>query len=291
MVQSLVRGTRVLDLVAEYGQVIVDECHHVSATSFDRVLSAVKARYTLGLTATPRRRDGHHPIVEMQLGPVRFAIGARAAAAARGFAHHLFVRETEFEAEWSRDRGIQGLYATLASDEARNALILDDVLSALEAGRSPLLLTERRDHLDYLAAKLRPAARHLIVLHGGMTAKERKAALAALAGIPASEERAVVATGRFIGEGFDDPRLDTLVFAMPIAWRGTLVQYAGRLHRVHAGKREVRVYDYLDGRVPVLASMFKKRLRGYRALGYEPANEDPGRAAPRELSIAYEPPE
>jgi superfamily II DNA or RNA helicase len=289
MFQSLVRGSRVQDLVAGYGQVIVDECHHVSAASFDRVLSEVKARFILGLTATPRRRDGHHPIVEMQLGPVRFAIGARAAAAARGFVHRLFVRETEFQAEWSRAQGIQSLYATLASNEARNALILDDVIGALESGRSPLLLTERRDHLDYLAAKLRPAARHLIVLHGGMTAKERKVALAALAEIPASEERAVVATGRFIGEGFDDPRLDTLALAMPIAWRGTLVQYAGRLHRTHAGKREVRVYDYLDKQVPVLASMFKKRLRGYRALGYEAANEGPGPVAPRELTIDYEP--
>ncbi len=289
MVQSLVRGSRVLDLVAEYGQVVVDECHHVSAASFDRVLSEVKARYTLGLTATPIRRDGHHPIVEMQLGPVRFAISARTAAAARGFAHRLFVRETEFQAEWSRDRGIQALYAALASDEARNTLILDDVIGALETGRSPLLLTERRDYLDYLAAKLRPAARHLIVLHGGMTAKERKAALATLVEIPAPEERAVIATGRFIGEGFDDPRLDTLVLAMPIAWRGTLVQYAGRLHRNHTGKREVRVYDYLDGRVPVLANMFKKRLRGYRALGYEPANDDHARVEPRELSIDYEP--
>ena len=288
MVQSLVRGGTVRDLVAAYGHVVVDECHHVSAVSFDRVLSEVKARYILGLTATPRRRDGHHPIVEMQLGPVRFSIGARSATAARPFAHRLVVRETRFKAAWSREQGIQSLYATLAADEARNTLILDDVIAALEAGRSPLLLTERRDHLEFLAARLRPVARHLVVLHGGMSAKERRSALAALAGIPPSEERAVVATGRFIGEGFDDPRLDTLVLAMPIAWRGTLVQYAGRLHRLHTGKHEVRIYDYLDGEVPVLARMFKKRSRGYRALGYDAADEDTGRAPPRELTVEYE---
>lgn len=288
MVQSLVRGGTVQDLVATYGHVVVDECHHVSAVSFERVLSEVKARYILGLTATPRRRDGHHPIVEMQLGPVRFSIGARSAAAARPFAHRLYVRETLFRTEWSREKGIQSLYATLAADEARNTLILDDVIGALEAGRSPLLLTERRDHLEFLAASLRPSARHLVVLHGGMSAKERRSAISALAEIPPSEERAVVATGRFIGEGFDDPRLDTLVLAMPIAWRGTLVQYAGRLHRVHAGKREVRIYDYLDSQVPVLASMFKKRSRGYRALGYDAADEETSQAAPRELTIEYE---
>ncbi len=126
----------------------------------------------------------------------------------------------------------------LAADEARNALVLDDVIGALEAGRSPLLLTERRDHLESLAGKLRPAARHLVVLHGGMTARERRGALAALSEVPASEERAVIATGKFIGEGFDDPRLDTLV------------QYAGRLHRLRAGKSEVRIYDYADASVP-----------------------------------------
>jgi len=288
MVQSLVRGGTVQDLVAAYGHVVVDECHHVSAVSFERVLSEVKARYILGLTATPRRRDGHHPIVGMQLGPVRFSIGTRSAAAARPFAHRLVVRETRFQAAWSREHGIQSLYATLAADEARNTLILDDVIAALEAGRSPLLLTERRNHLECLAARLRPVARHLVVLHGGMSAKERRSAISALAEIPSSEERAVVATGRFIGEGFDDPRLDTLVLAMPIAWRGTLVQYAGRLHRLHAGKREVRIYDYLDHQVPVLASMFKKRSRGYRALGYDAVDEETGPVAPRELTIEYE---
>jgi superfamily II DNA or RNA helicase len=288
MVQSLVQKGQVQDLVAGYGHVVVDECHHVSAASFERVLAEVKARYLLGLTATPRRRDGHHPIVEMQLGPVRFAIEGRAAAATRRFTHRLFVRRTACQASWSRDQGIQALYAALAADTARNTLILDDVIAALEEGRSPLLLTERRDHLETLVAGLRPAARHLVVLHGGMSARDRQAALAALADIPESEERAVIATGRYIGEGFDDPRLDTLVLAQPIAWRGTLVQYAGRLHRNHAGKREVRVYDYVDDAVPVLARMFRKRLRGYRALGYEPAEDDRGRSTPRELTIEYE---
>jgi superfamily II DNA or RNA helicase len=288
--QSLVRGGSVKDVVADYGHVVVDECHHVSAVSFERVLSEVKARYVLGLTATPRRRDGHHPIVEMQLGPVRVAIGARDQAAAQGFAHRLIARETAFRTDWSRERGIQALYAKLAADETRNALLLDDVIASLEAGRSPLLLTERRDHLDYLARKLRPAARHLVVLHGGMKAKERRAALAALSEIPAAEERAVIATGRFIGEGFDDPRLDTLVLAMPVAWRGTLVQYAGRLHRIHAGKSEVRIYDYVDGNVPVLARMFGKRLRGYRALGYEDGLEEAAKAGARELTIEYDAP-
>jgi superfamily II DNA or RNA helicase len=287
MVQSLVRKGVVQDLVAEYGQVIVDECHHVSAATFERVLSEVKARYVLGLTATPRRRDGHHPIAEMQLGPVRFTVAARELAAARGFDHQLIVRNTGFATDWSREIGIQELYARIAADGGRNELIVNDVLEALEARRSPLLLTERRDHVELLAAALRPATRHLVVLHGGMRSRERKAAMEQLAEIPPNEERLVIATGRFIGEGFDDPRLDTLVLAMPVAWRGTLVQYAGRLHREHHGKREVRVYDYVDSSVPVLARMFEKRLRGYRAIGYVRRELSPAEA-PKELTVEYD---
>lgn len=287
MIQSLVRKGNVQDLVADYGHVVVDECHHVSAASFERMLSEVKARFVLGLTATPRRRDGHHPIIEMQLGPTRFVVDARKERARRSMAQRLLVRETAFAAEWSRAQGIQALYGRLASDEARNGLILDDVIASLEEGRSPLLLTERRDHLEFLAAKLAPASRNLVILHGGMKPRERRDALARLAAIPATEERTVIATGKYIGEGFDDPRLDTLFLAMPIAWRGTLVQYSGRLHRRHAGKTEIRVHDYVDARVPVLAKMFAKRMRGYQALGFERTEHDDPRAPLRELTVEY----
>lgn len=280
MIQSLVRLGNVDDVVATYGHVIVDECHHVPAVSFERVLSEVKARFVTGLTATPRRRDGLHPIIEMQLGPVRFAVDARSQAARRPFEHRLIVRETAFGSDRtvSIDR-IQGLYAALAADEPRNRLILDDIATALAEGRSPILLTERRDHLECLAAQLRGVARHLVVFRGGMTPAERRAAMATLASIPDDEPRLVIATGRYIGEGFDDARLDTLFLAMPISWKGTLVQYAGRVHRLHPGKTEVRIYDYVDRAVPMLVRMFEKRLRGYRTIGYTqgatpPKNEE-----------------
>jgi superfamily II DNA or RNA helicase len=224
----LVRQGRVEDLIETYGHVIVDECHHVPAVSFERVLSEVKARYVVGLTATPHRRDGHHPILEMQLGPVRFVVDPKGQAARRPFDHRLIVRETSFRMEGGADSGIQGIYAALAADEARNRLILDDVLHALEEGRSPILLTERRDHLEYFAEQLRGFVRHLVVLQGGMTAKERRELGARLAAVPDEEERLVLATGRYIGEGFDDWRLDTLMLAMPVSWKGTLVQYTGR---------------------------------------------------------------
>lgn len=269
MIQSLARRGEVDDVVATYGHVIVDECHHVPAVSFERVMREVKARYVTGLTATPRRRDGHHPILTFQLGPVRHAVDPRRQAARRPFEHLLLVRETGVRLGGSDSApGIQEIYGHLASNEARNTLILDDVIRALEGGRSPIVLTERRDHLDFFAERLARVSRNLVVLRGGLGEKQRRAATEKLAAIPEDEERLVLATGRFIGEGFDDARLDTLFLTMPVAWKGTLVQYAGRLHRARHGKTDVKIYDYVDQDVPMLFRMFKKRLRGYRAMGY-----------------------
>jgi superfamily II DNA or RNA helicase len=269
MIQSLVRKGRVDDVVATYGYVITDECHHVGAFSFERVLSEVKARYVTGLTATPHRRDGHHPILHMQLGPIRFVVDPKSKEARRPFEQKLVVHETGFRSDrLNDDAGIQELYAHLAADRGRNQLILDDVIRALREGRSPILLTERRDHLELFADRLRGFAKHIVVLQGGMKAKERLDAFEHLSSIPDDQERLLLATGRYIGEGFDDARLDTLFLALPVSWKGTLVQYSGRLHRLRPGKTEVRIYDYVDTAVPMLARMFEKRLRGYGAIGY-----------------------
>ena len=270
LIQSLVRKGQVSDLIAGYGHLVVDECHHLSATSFESVAKRSKARYVLGLSATLTRKDGHHPIIFMQCGPVRYRVDARSQAARRGFDHKVRMRETAFRAppEVLGDRvSITALYAALAQDEMRNTLIFDDVLKALDAGRSPLILTERRDHLEALQRRLERFTPNLVILHGGMKAKERAAAQCALVSSE-KKERLVLATGRYLGEGFDDSRLDTLFLVMPISWRGTLAQYVGRLHRDHDGKRDVIVYDYVDAAVPMLARMAAKRAKGYKALGY-----------------------
>jgi superfamily II DNA or RNA helicase len=289
MIQSLVRRGAVDDRVAGYGHVIVDECHHLPAISFERVLSEVRARYVVGLTATPQRRDGHHPITEMQLGAVRFRVDAKRQAGRAPFDHRLIVRETTFRLASAADNGIQSLYHALANDAKRNDCILDDVIAAIHEGRSPLLLTERKDHLEFLADRLDRFVKHVVVLQGGMAAKEQRSAMDRLTQIPAAEERVILATGRYIGEGFDDARLDTLFLAMPISWKGTLIQYSGRLHRHHAGKREVRIYDYVDREIPVLLRMFEKRLRTYRAIGYARGEAPLGFAEPaRELTVEYD---
>ena len=269
VIQSLNRKGVVADLVADYGQVIVDECHHLSAFSFEQVLRQVRARYVVGLTATPVRRDGRQPIITMQCGPIRYRTDARSQAAARPFDHRVAVRGTAFTMPAAElEPGIQAVYSALAADPARNALIVADVLAAVAAGRSPLVLTERTEHRDSLAAALGESVANVFVMSGGMGAKRRRAIAEAMAATPPDAPRVIVATGRCVGEGFDDSRLDTLFLAMPVAWRGTLQQYAGRLHREHAGKADVIIYDYVDDGVPVLARMHQKRLAGYRAMGY-----------------------
>ena len=200
----------------------------MSAVSYERVIEEVKARYIVGLTATPQRRDGHHPITAMQLGPVRFSVKPKSQAAQRPFAHTLIVRETGFKTSSATTPSIQELYAALATDAKRNQLILDDVIQALEQGHSPILLTERKDHLEYFAAQLTKIVRHVVVLQGGMSASARRGVKAQLAAIPGTEERLILATGRYVGEGFDDARLDTLFLALPVSWKGTLIQYTGR---------------------------------------------------------------
>jgi superfamily II DNA or RNA helicase/very-short-patch-repair endonuclease len=294
LIQSLVRKGVVDDRVADYGHLIVDECHHLSAHSFELVARRAKARFVLGLSATVARKDGHHPIIFMQCGPVRHRVDARQQADARPFSHHVIVRPTGLRAmaDADPDRRVeyQNLCAEIIRSEPRNAMIRDDVTVALREGRSPLVLTERTEHVAALAEMIRPHAAHLITLQGGMGRKSLREALARLAAVPEGESRVVIATGKFIGEGFDDSRLDTLFLTMPVSWRGIIAQYAGRLHRLHDGKREVRIHDYADLDIPMLSRMFDKRCAGYEAVGYTvllPASALPG--WPAEVPLPIDP--
>jgi superfamily II DNA or RNA helicase/very-short-patch-repair endonuclease len=294
LIQSLVRKGVVDDRLADYGHVIVDECHHVPAFSFEQVVRRAKARYVTGLSATVARKDGHQPILFMQCGPVRHHVDAKAQAAARPFEHKVIVRLTAFcsgrQGRADVPTEFRELYEELIADESRNDMIFHDVLDAMRRGRSPIILTERNAHIDRLAALLQPAVRHLVVLRGGATAKQLQAISTRLASIPADEERVLLATGRYVGEGFDDARLDTLFLTLPVSWRGTIAQYVGRLHRLYDGKREVRVYDYADLDVRMFAKMFDRRCRGYEAVGYTilaPASAVPG--WPAEVALPIDP--
>ncbi len=272
LLQSLARNGVVDDRVADYGQLIVDECHHLSAHSFEQVARRTKAQFVTGLSATVARKDGHHPIIFMQCGPVRHRVDARDQAATRPFTHQVRVRPTGFKpaapADLDQRVEFQQLQEALSVDERRNRMICDDVLGVLQEGRNPLVLTERTDHLELLAARLRAQVSDVVTLQGGTGRKALRAAMDHLGEPPGSGGRILIATGRYVGEGFDHAQLDTLFLALPVSWRGTIAQYVGRLHRLCEGKREVRVYDYADLEVPMLSRMFDRRCRGYEAVGY-----------------------
>ncbi len=271
VMQSLNRKGEVKELVRNYGMVIVDECHHISAFSFEEVLKHVNARYVYGLTATPARKDGHHPIIFMQCGPIIFRDDAIKQAFKRPFEHYVVPRFTSFRLPtWQQesDLSIQDVYSELVKSEIRNEQIVEDVIRSYESGRNCIILTGRTAHVELLANKLSIKIPDVITLTGGMGTKDTREAMNRLRSAPVSVPVVVVATGKYVGEGFDEPRLDTLFLAMPISWKGTLQQYAGRLHRLYEGKSEVQVYDYVDLHVRVLGKMHSRRLSGYASIGY-----------------------
>jgi len=265
VMQSLTRRKGMGQLLENYGQIIIDECHHLSAVSFESILKPAKARFVVGLTATPIRRDGHQPIIFMQCGPIRHSAAIPDTAPAQLDVWPKVLAAPPIPPESS----IQDVFRILANDAARNRRIAEDVLTAWREGRKVLVLTERTDHLRLLRETLADEIEHCFILHGRLSKKQRSAVLAELDALDETVPRVLLATGRLIGEGFDHPPLDTLVLAMPISWKGTLKQYAGRLHREQADKQDVRIYDYAETDHPQLARMWEKRRRGYHAMGYQ----------------------
>ncbi len=272
-IQSLSRKGVVDDIVADYGYLIVDECHHISARSFEIVARQSKAKYVTGFSATVIRKDGHHPIIFMNCGPVRHKVDDKKQAAKRPFAHKVNVIKTTYRFPSSIDlkgySAIHQVYEFLINNDDRNQKIVKDILESISQGRFPVVLTERKEHLEKLKLLLEEKIENTIVMRGGMGVKQRRKAMSALENLSDSAEKVVLATGKYLGEGFDDERLDTLFLTLPISWRGTLAQYAGRLHRTHYSKKEVMIFDYVDVEVPMLAKMYQRRLTGYRAIGYD----------------------
>ena len=275
VMQSLSRQGEINPIVENYGHVIIDECHHIGAASFDAILKVAKAKYVLGLTATPIRRDGQQPIIFMQCGPIRHTAAKPASAP-----HDLVVQPRSLftQIDLQPEAGIQDVFRHLATDQVRTDAIAAEIWDAYQQGRKVLVLTERTEHLDAIQVALNGLAPAPYVLHGRMSKKQRAAMIAELDELPPEAPRILLATGKLVGEGFDHPALDTLVLAMPVSWKGTLQQYAGRLHREHATKIDVRVIDFVDTGHPALLRMWEKRQRGYRAMGYR-IEEHPQEAA------------
>jgi superfamily II DNA or RNA helicase len=265
VIQSLSRLEDPGQLLDQYGQIIIDECHHVSALSFESILKQARAKFVVGLTATPVRRDGHQPIIFMQCGPTRHSASRPETAPLNMEVWPKVLPIPDIPP----DSSIQDVFRILANDATCCRHIARDIRAAYLEGRKVLVLSERTDHLPHLQQALGDEVEHCFVLHGRLSKRQRAAVLAELNDLDKSVPRVLLATGRLIGEGFDHPPLDTLVLAMPISRKGTLQQYAGRLHREHAGKQDARIIDYTGINHPQLARMWEKRLRGFRAMSCE----------------------
>ena len=218
----------------------------------------------VGLTATPVRRDGHQPIIFMQCGSIRHSAARPDTVPTRLEVWPNFMPAPPLPA----DSPIQEIFSILANDSKRNRRIAEDVLAAYREGRKILVLTERTEQIQLLRKALGTDIEHCFILHGRLSRKQRIAVFAELKVLEDSTPRVLIATGRLIGEGFDYPPLDTLALAMPISWKGTLQQYAGRLHRTHVEKHDIRIYDYIENDHPQLSRMWNKRQRGYQSMGY-----------------------
>jgi len=273
VMQSIVKKDKVEDWVSEYGQIIVDECHHISAASFERIIRKCPAYYRLGLSATVIRKDGQHPIVLMNLGEVHYT-NTRSIPL---FGQKVFPHYTNFnipvevnttDAAEKATPSIQDIFHNLYINEERNKLIIHDIFNAYREGRECLVLSERLEHLDILKEALQEQISTLFVLKGGLGKKYLKSTMEAIQNTPSHEHKVILATGKYLGEGFDLPSLDTLFLVFPFSWKGMLVQYTGRLNRASCGKKEIRVYDYVDEKVPMLSRMYGRRLKWYKALRF-----------------------
>lgn len=274
LMQSCIAENEAKSFVKDYGMVIVDECHHVSAVSFEQVLKAVNARHVYGLTATPTRQDGHQPIIFMQCGPIRYTADAKAQMQSQNFGRLLIPRYTPFQLVSDEPFSYAKAEKQLAEDEFRNLFIIKDVVEALNEGRSPIILTNRTAHVETLAKLLKPHCPNVITLVGSYKNKDKRLTMEQLQSISTSEKMVIVATGKYVGEGFDYARLDTLFLVSPVAGKNIVTQYAGRLHREFESKQDVQIYDYIDIRVPVYESMYRKRLKSYASIGYRIQNKE-----------------
>lgn len=271
LMQSLIsKGEIKEELLQGYGMVIIDECHHASASTFLKIVKSIKAKYLYGLTATPRRKDVNQGLIYLTCGGIRYRADSKGEN--RNFKHIVIAKHTDFckpDDRFALDWNYSQMLADMIKDEKRNGLILADVKRSIYDGRTPIVITERIEHAEKLYKEISKWNCNSFLLLGGQSKSISEETLDKINNVPENEPLVLIATGKYIGEGFDLPRLDTLFLTMPISWEGTVKQYIGRLHRNYIGKNDVIVYDYVDSNVPVLIASHKKRLDTYKDAGYE----------------------
>lgn len=260
------------ELVKNYGLVIVDECHHVAAYSFEKVLKAVRSKHVYGLTATPTRKDGWYKIIYMQCGDIRVRVSNKNIKQNKEMEHIVVVRKTNYKYISSEEKDkiqISEILNDMSHNIFRNSMIIDDIKKCVLEGRVPIELTERVEHLKVLKENLENLNVPVVAYKGNMGKKKTKEIQDVIDEADRNNKtRIILATNSLIGEEFDDSRLDTLFLTMPVSWKGRIIQYVGRLHREHEDKKKVIVYDYLDN-MKVLEKMYNRRSKGYKIAEYE----------------------
>ena len=280
MAGSLCKKGEYHSLLNQYGMIIVDECHHAASDTISNVLQEVKAKYVYGVTATPIRGDGLERINYMLLGPIRYRYTSKERAKAQEMDHLVYPRFTRTV----MSRGVinekmhpNEAYELIRNNEARDEQILEDVKECVQSGRTPVILSRYKDHSERLYERVKAYADHVFLLTGNNSKREHGQILLEMQQVAAEESLILVATGSLIGEGFDYPRLDTLIMATPVSFKSVVEQYAGRLNRDYPGKESVIVYDYVDSHIPMFDNMYAKRLRAYKQIGYDVCGEITGK--------------
>ncbi|MCQ2176181.1 MAG: DEAD/DEAH box helicase family protein [Bacteroidales bacterium] len=268
MITSLGRDDEINPIVRNYGMVIMDECHHAAAYTCESVLRALTAKYVYGFTANTKRGDGQDKKIFMQLGAVRHMYTALERADKQGIGHYVYPRFTRV-VDVSEKLTISDAFSLVAGNGMRNLQIVTDAVECVKMGRTPIVMTKRKEHAAKLYEMLRGAAQNVFLLQGGSSLKDREILRNQMAAVPKDETMLAVAIGQYVGEGFNYPRLDTLLLAMPISFESNVEQYAGRLNRDYEGKKDVIIFDYIDQYVPMLERMYHKRLRTYKRIGFE----------------------
>ncbi len=287
MITSLGKAGSISPVVKNYGMVIIDECHHSAAETDESVLMEVNAKYVYGLTATPKRDDGQVKSVFFQIGPIRHKYTAKDRALKQGINHFVCPRFTRLVDLNEDKHSISEIYKIVTTNEIRNALIINDTIECVKDGRTPIIMTKFINHAENLYRSLQDKADHVFFLRGGRTSKERDIIRKAMLDVPKDESIIVVAIGNYIGEGFNYPRLDTLMLAVPISFENNVEQYAGRINRDYEGKKDVIIFDYIDQHIGKLDRMYHKRLRTYRQIGYEICSDIHTESAPRNAIYDY----
>lgn len=276
MIGSLGNKENLGEILDSYGMVIMDECHHAASDTAVKVLQRVKARYVYGVSATPQRSDNLEKIIFMLIGPIRHSYTAKERVMEQGIGHFVYPRYTRVVDLYESKNDINAAFALISKSSVRNEMILDDVRACVVKGHTPVILTKHKEHAKYLFDHLQDAAEHVFLLYGDNSEKENAENQRKLREVPGGQSVILVATGQKIGEGFDYPRLDTLMLAAPVSFAGRLEQYVGRLNRDYEGKADVIVYDYVDSHIRFFDNMYAKRLRTYKKIGFDVISDTAG---------------